>query len=113
MQVRSLKTEYAVRPLGTDVDRPRFSWLVNSPQYGAIQTAYQVRVRSGEAEVWDSGKVSSSQTFGVEYDGPALTPRTRYDWTVRVWDGDDRETEWAADEWFETGLRDEGFGAAQ
>ncbi|MET7281359.1 family 78 glycoside hydrolase catalytic domain [Kribbella sp. NPDC005582] len=112
MQVRSLKTEYAVRPLGTDVDRPRFSWLVSSPQYGAIQTAYQVRVRSGEAEVWDSGKVSSSQTF-IKYDGPALTPRTRYDWTVRVWDGDDRETEWAADEWFETGLLDEGFGAAQ
>ncbi len=113
MQVRSLKTEYAVRPLGTDVDRPRFSWLLSSPRYGAVQTAYQVRVRSGETEVWDSGKVSSSQTFGIEYDGLALAPRTQYHWTVRVWDGDDRETEWAADEWFETGLLDDGFGAAQ
>ncbi|TDD53048.1 hydrolase [Kribbella antibiotica] len=108
MLVASLKAEYAVRPLGTDVDRPRFSWIASAPGYGAVQTAYQLRVGS-----WDSGKVTSSRSFGVEYDGPALTPRTRYQWSVRVWDGSDRASEWAAEEWFETGLLGEGFGAAQ
>ena len=63
--------------------------------------------------MWDSGKVASARTFGIEYDGPPLTPRTRYHWTVRLWDGLDRAGEWAAPEWFETALLDEGFGEAR
>lgn len=112
MLVGSLKTEYAVRPLGTDADRPRFSWVATAPGYGARQTAYQVQLTSGDTEVWDSGKVPSAQSFGIEYDGPPLTPRTRYHWTVRLWDADDRETPTASD-WFETALRNEGFANAQ
>ncbi|MEV4261710.1 family 78 glycoside hydrolase catalytic domain [Kribbella sp. NPDC049584] len=114
---RSLKTEYAVRPLGVDVNRPRFSWVATAPGYGATQTAYQVLVASApelltpeSADVWDSGKVDSARTFGMEYDGPTAA-RTRYYWTVRLWD--DQASEWAAPEWFETGLREEGFGSAQ
>jgi alpha-L-rhamnosidase len=116
---RSLKTEYAVRPLGIDVVKPRLSWVANGPGYGATQTAYQVLVASSpellspeSADVWDSGKVSSDRTFGVEYDGPTA-PRTRYHWTVRLWDGLDRPGEWAAPEWFETALLDEAFVAAR
>ncbi|GAB2660467.1 family 78 glycoside hydrolase catalytic domain [Kribbella swartbergensis] len=111
----TLKTEYAVRPLGTDVRRPRFGWVATAPGYGATQTAYRILVGSapGLGDVWDSGKVASSRTFGVEYDGPSLKPRTRYHWTVRLWDGLDREGGWADPDWFETALLDEGFGAAR
>ncbi|WP_350277314.1 family 78 glycoside hydrolase catalytic domain [Kribbella sp. HUAS MG21] len=116
---RSLKTEYAVRPLGVDVVRPRFSWAADAPGYGATQTAYQVLVASApelltpeRADVWDSGKVESARTFGIEYDGPTAA-RTRYHWTVRLWDGSDQAGDWAVPERFETGLLDEGFGAAQ
>ncbi|NIK60744.1 family 78 glycoside hydrolase catalytic domain [Kribbella shirazensis] len=115
---RSLKTEYAVRPLGVDVPRPRFSWVADAPGYGATQTAYQLLVASApelltpeRTDVWDSGKVESARTFGIEYDGPTAA-RTRYHWTVRLWDGRGQAGEWAAPEWFETGLLDEGFGAA-
>lgn len=113
---RSLKTEYAVRPLGVDVPRPRFSWIADAPGYGATQAAYQILVASApelltpeSADVWDSGRVDSARTFGIEYDGPTAA-RTRYYWTVRL--SDDRPGEWAAPEWFETGLLDEGFGTA-
>jgi alpha-L-rhamnosidase len=116
---RSLKTEYADRPLGVDVPRPRFSWIAEAPGYGATQSAYQILVASApellipeQADVWDSGKVESARTFGVEYNGPAAA-RTRYHWTVRLWDGNDQGGEWATPEWFETGLLDEGFGSAQ
>ncbi|MFI7066306.1 family 78 glycoside hydrolase catalytic domain [Kribbella sp. NPDC050124] len=111
----TLKTEYAVRPLGTDVRRPRFGWIAAAPGYGATQSAYQVRVGSepGLGDVWDSGKVPAPRSFGIEYDGPPLTARTRYHWTVRLWDGLDREGDWAEPEWFETALLDEGFGAAR
>ena len=119
LTARSLKTEYAVRPLGIEVSRPRLSWIATALGYGATQTAYRILVASSpqlltpeSADVWDSGKVSSGRTFGIEYDGPAA-PRTRYHWTVRLWDGLDRAGEWAAPEWFETALLDEGFGAAR
>jgi alpha-L-rhamnosidase len=111
----TLKTEYAVQPLGTDVPRPRLSWIPTAPGYGATQTAYQIRVGSTPelSDVWDSGKVSSARTFGIEYDGPPLKPRTRYYWTVRLWDSLDREGNWADPEWFENALLDEGFATAR
>ena len=119
LTARSLKTEYAVRPLGTEVTRPRLSWIATAPAYGATQTAYQILVATApelltpeSADVWDSGKVSSARTFGVEHGGP-VAPRTRYHWTVRLWDGLDRAGEWSAPEWFETALLDEGFAAAR
>jgi alpha-L-rhamnosidase len=115
LNAETLKTEYAVRPLGTDVTRPRLSWIPTAPGYGATQTAYQILVGSAPelGDVWDSGKVSSSRSFGIEYDGPPLMPRTRYHWTVRLWDSLGREGEWADPEWFETALLDEGFGTAR
>lgn len=120
LTAETLKTEYAVRPLGSDVRRPRFSWVAAAPGYGATQTAYRILVASTpelltpeSADVWDSGKVSSARTFGIEYDGRPLAPRTRYHWTVQLWDAVDRESRWADAEWFETALLDEGFGSAR
>src|SRR5690606_10073556 len=62
---------------------------------------------------WDSGKVASPRAVGVPYDGPILAPRTRYYWSVRLWDRAGRATDWAEPAWFETGLLDEGFGPAR
>ncbi|TDO33499.1 alpha-L-rhamnosidase [Kribbella sp. VKM Ac-2527] len=119
LTVGRLTTEYAESPLGTDVARPRLAWIATAPGYGATQSAYQVLVASsaelltaGTADVWDSGEVLSDD-IQVEYDGPALTPRTRYHWAVRLWDGVGRVGGWSSPAWFETGLLDEGFGAAQ
>ncbi|MGW7682691.1 family 78 glycoside hydrolase catalytic domain [Kribbella sp. NPDC054772] len=116
---RSLQTEYAVRPVGVDVPKPRFSWVADSPGYGATQTAYRILVASApelltpeQADVWDSGKVESARTFGIEYDGP-VAARTRYHWTVLLWDGLDQSDQWAEPSSFETGLLNEGFHSAQ
>ncbi|WP_449334069.1 family 78 glycoside hydrolase catalytic domain [Streptomyces flavalbus] len=111
--LRVTRTTVEGRPnvLGTDVARPRLAWESASPGSGARQTAYRVQVRgdghggrSGPL-VWDSGKVLSAQgAGGVPYDGPALEPRTRYSWRVRVWDERDRASAWSAPQWFETTL---------
>ncbi|WP_020387701.1 family 78 glycoside hydrolase catalytic domain [Kribbella catacumbae] len=115
-----LTTEYADRPLGTDATRPRLGWIATAPGYGATQSAYQLLVASDPdlltpemADVWDSGQVASAKTFGIEYDGPALAPRTCYHWAVRLWDGLDRIGRWSQPSWFETGLLGEGFGDAE
>jgi alpha-L-rhamnosidase len=115
-----LTTEYADRPLGTDERLPRLSWTAGATDHCATQSAYQVlvattptRLKPGATDVWDSGRVRSSRSVGVAYGGPPLKPRTRYHWTVRLWDAAGRAGRWSAPAWFETGLLDEGFGRAR
>ena len=120
LTLRRLNAEYADELLGTDVRQPRLSWAGSADGHGTTQSAYQVLVATrpdlltpAAADVWDSGKVASSRAVGVPYAGPPLAARTRYHWTVRVWDEAGRSTEWTDPAWFETGLLDEGFGAAR
>ncbi|WP_399894608.1 alpha-L-rhamnosidase [Streptomyces sp. BBFR51] len=113
LRVTSPTVEYVRRPLGLDVPRPRLSWPLASGKPDMRQSAYQVRVATtpdglSDPDVWDSGKVVSGESVLVRYAGPALRPRTRYHWSVRVWDGDDRVSGWSTPSWWETGLMDAG-----
>ncbi|URN04956.1 glycoside hydrolase family 78 protein [Actinomadura madurae] len=111
VKVVQTRTEYADRPLGLDAARPRLTWRLGSAKRGQAQSAYEVRVASAPSrlsapDVWDSGKVDSAQSVLVPYAGPGLKPRTRYYWTVRVWDGTGRPSAWRKATWWETGLLD-------
>ncbi|MFI5758565.1 alpha-L-rhamnosidase [Streptomyces sp. NPDC051569] len=111
LRIASPTVEYVRRPLGLDTARPRLSWPMASAEPGQRQSAYQVRVASSAAglsrpDVWDSGKVVSGDSVLVPYAGPPLEPRTRYFWSVRVWDADGGVSEWSAPSWWETGLMD-------
>lgn len=103
--------EYVRQPLGLGPERPRLSWPLAATGAGRTQSAYQVRVALSERalekpDVWDSGKVVSGQSLHVTYGGPALRSRTRYHWSVRVWDGEGKVSAWSAPTWWETGLTD-------
>ncbi|MER5935839.1 family 78 glycoside hydrolase catalytic domain [Streptomyces sp. NPDC001928] len=109
--------EYAENVLGTDVAHPRLAWELASPGQGARQSAYRIQVTTGgtgwgRSLVWDSGKVMSANSVGVAYGGPALEPRTRYAWRVRVWDGRGEASAWSAPRWWETTLSPEEWGAS-
>ncbi|RSN44480.1 glycoside hydrolase family 78 protein, partial [Actinomadura sp. WAC 06369] len=111
VRVASTTTEYGDRPLGIDDPRPRFSWRLASPARNRSQSAYEIRVASApsrlaSADVWTSGRVASPRSVLVPYGGPALEPRTRYHWTVRVWDDRGRPSRWSEPTWWETGLLD-------
>lgn len=113
VKVRHLTTENTENPLGIGVARPRLSWQLSSPDRGQTQTAYEILVASSQAalaksqgDVWDSGKVTSSQSANVAYAGPALASSTRYFWKVRVWDGQDLASHWSSPQWWEMGLLD-------
>ncbi|MFE9879323.1 alpha-L-rhamnosidase [Streptomyces sp. NPDC005784] len=108
--------EYVQHPLGLDAQHPRLSWPLVSDKPGTLQSAYQLRVASSASrlsrpDVWDSGKVTSDQSVLVPYAGPQLTPRTRYFWSVRVWDTDGAASGWSAPSWWETGLMDARWSA--
>ena len=95
----ALTVNYASHPLGIE-STPHFSWDSGVPQ----QTAYEVKVTSASAPIWDTGTVSSSDDLNVAYGGPSLASGTRYDWQVRVWDASGNASPWSDPDWFETGM---------
>jgi alpha-L-rhamnosidase len=106
-----LRVEQRVNPLGIDVMRPVFSWQSDSTERNWKQSAYRVRVASaaiglasGKADVWDSGRVDSSDSVGIAYAGPELKSRQRYFWSVEVWDGKGRSSKPLTTAWWEMGL---------
>ena len=120
LRVTAQSTDLLARPLGTDSVRPRLAWTLAASRRAAVQSAYQVQVASspaaltsGSADVWDSGRVTSSNSTTVSYDGPAQTSSTRYFWRVRVWDGAGAPSTWSAATWWETGLLEDGDWQAQ
>ncbi len=105
-----LRCEYKVDPIGIDSPQPRLSWQLRSDERGVVQTAYRVQVASDrgaweeEAILWDTGKVASSRSIHVAYEGPALESAGRYSWRVRAWDEDGLASEWSAPAHWEMGL---------
>jgi alpha-L-rhamnosidase len=106
-----LKCEYRIDPLGIDERAPRLSWELQSESRGQVQSAYRVLVAGNgedlEAEenlLWDSGRVESDLTTGVEYGGEELRSGSRCVWKVRVWDGAGDASPYSTPAVFETGL---------
>jgi len=106
-----LRCEYAENPLGIDEARPRFSWTVGDTRRAAVQSAYQVIVSASadaagkdKGDVWDSGRVESNRSYGVEYSGPTLKSRQRCFWKVRTWDADGKSSAWSDAATWEMGL---------
>jgi alpha-L-rhamnosidase len=106
-----LRVEYASNPLGIDAHKPRLSWQIEADDRGVKQSAYQVRVALSERDLqresallWDSGKVVSEDSTHCPYEGPALQSGNRYHWQVRIWDGQDRVSNWSTPAYWEMGL---------
>ena len=107
----ALVSDHMNKPLGTDDRTPAFGWKLRSRERSQTQSAYRVLVASsrsalarGNGDMWDSGKVESSESLQVIYGGDPLESRHRYYWKVMVWDASGDGTGWSAPTWFETGL---------
>ena len=111
MKPNHLTCDAMTEPLGVDAEKPQLSWQLQDPGLGARQTAYHIEVASklplltaNEADVWDSGKIASDRSVGIEYAGPALAPEKRYYWRVTVWDKNGKPYPVSDASWWETGL---------
>ncbi|MFC8202053.1 family 78 glycoside hydrolase catalytic domain [Streptomyces sp. NPDC057298] len=122
--VWGLTVEHRTDPLGVDAPKPRFGWRTRSATRGWSQGAYQILVASSpdkltpsRADLWNSGRVSSSDSVAVLYKGKPLRASTRYHWTVTVWDSEGHKAGSAPPAVFETGLLSTdgttGWGGAQ
>jgi alpha-L-rhamnosidase len=102
LSVDGLRCEYQVDPAGIDVPSPRLTWTLCSTGRGQVQTAYQVIVagsreglEAGDGDLWDSGKVASSQSVLIPYAGKPLRSYQACYWQVRVWDHDGASSAWS------------------
>ena len=111
LQAYDLKCDYQTDPLGIDNLQPCLSWKLDSRERGQSQTAYQIvaattlaKLKKGEGDLWDSGKVNSSQSVGVPYGGASLHSGERVYWNVRAWDRKGKPFDCRQPAWWEIGL---------
>jgi len=98
-------------PVGVDPAAVRFSWVMESEARGQSQRAWQIAVASsreallaGKADVWDSGRVASTESLLVRYGGETLESARGYWWRVQVEDAEGRPADWSAPGRFVTAL---------
>src|SRR5262245_8547070 len=106
-----LRCEYLENPLGIDEQRPRLSWWLDDERPAELQTAYRILAASApqlleedRGDLWDSGRVESSETCHVPYGGSPLKSRDRVWWKVRTFDSDGEGSMWSRLAFFEVGL---------
>lgn len=112
-----LRCEHLVNPIGVDRVNPRFSWRMVDERPDIKQTSYSIivsenhqNIQRGVGDVWQSGKISSEKNL-ISYTGKALKPKTRYYWTVLVWDQDGEMFTAKETSFFETGKMNEAWRA--
>ncbi|MDB2462682.1 family 78 glycoside hydrolase catalytic domain [Algibacter sp.] len=104
------KTDGLVQPIGLVVEnirnthnvfvldeKPEFGWVL--PSAIKMQTAYKILVASSNeipennsGDVWNSGKILSSNSTNIEYNGAPLKVGQTYFWKVKIWDDNNTET---------------------
>lgn len=103
----NLKCEYLKNPLSVDSANPRLSWNLKANEQekqNLTQSAYQIVVASNQenlendvGDLWDTGKVSSDQNTHIRYEGNQLTPGQVAYWKVKVWDQDDKMSDYVSE----------------
>ncbi len=106
-----LKCEYKINPAGIDEKNPSFSWITEYEGYNSFQTAYRIIIASsirnlllGQGDIWDSGKVKSSDSAQIKYAGNPLHSNNNYFWQVMIWNENDESSLWSETTSFSTGL---------
>jgi len=113
LKATDLRCEYRRSPINIGTAAPRCGWVVRGPGRGRRQSAFRIRVAESEEALhegrdlfWDSGRMETSRSQGLVYEGDPLASETICVWTVRIWDEAGRPSAWSPPAWFETALLD-------
>ena len=106
-----LRCEFLTAPLGVDNTNPRLSWQSVSSVRDQRQTAYRILVANNVDDIlhhrgnlWDSGKVQSSQSLNVRYQGSRLKSGEQCWWTVELWDKNGKASDISSPSTWQIGL---------
>jgi len=111
LRVTGMRCNYSVNPLGVETPSPHLSWVLESDERDQYQKAYRIIVASsakllenGTGDLWDSGKVESSESAHIRYAGKQLKSGQQCWWKVCAWDKHDKASQWSDAAFFEMGL---------
>ncbi len=100
----------ALQQVTIQQQQPYFSWILDDPKPNSLQTAYRILVASDQAalardqaDVWDTGKISSDRSVAVRYEGTPLDTNMVYYWKVKVWNKQGEESPFSSTLSFKTG----------
>lgn len=109
--VCNLRCEYLDKPIAVENQTPLLSWQLQSGRSSVRQSAYRIlaatspsRLSGRKADLWDSGKITSSQSVQVKYAGKALGSRQTVYWKVMVWDEKGKASSWSETTQWSMGL---------
>ena len=116
-----LKCEYLRNPLSVDSPNPRLSWTfkaTDSKKQNLTQKAYQIIVSTDQqkldknvGDLWDTKKVVSDRNNHIRYEGKPLTARQTAYWKVKVWDQNDKPSEYSSPTFWGKGLEFKDWSA--
>ena len=120
VSVGDLRCEHLQNPQGIDVTQPRLSWMLQSGERGVKQSGYQIlvasseaKLKSGAADLWDSGQISADTSILVAYAGKPLASREECFWKIRVWDENGNASAWSKPAQWTMGILDAAAWHAQ
>ncbi|WP_244307390.1 hypothetical protein [Flavobacterium fluviatile] len=97
-----LTCEMAENPLAVNTNQPRLSWQLVSKEFYATQIGYQIlvssseeKLKNGEGDIWNSGRVNSEKNLQIIYSGTPLKSETKYFWKVKVWNQKGKASNWS------------------
>ncbi len=105
-----LTVEYIREPQYTKIidSKPEFSWVV--PKEAVFQKAFQILVSSTRenianniGDIWNSEVVRSNKSTDIEFGGEQLKQNSTYFWKVRIFDHDNRLSDYSEVQQFQTG----------
>ncbi|MFD0990023.1 glycoside hydrolase family 78 protein [Mariniflexile jejuense] len=101
IKLHNLQCEMLTNPLGIDVLQPRLSWQIITDVSEVEQKTYQIlvassveKLKNNNADLWDSGKVSSNASMNITYSGKKLNSKDEAYWKVKIWTNKG-ETQWS------------------
>lgn len=111
IRVSNLTCEGRPAAAGVSIDRPVFGWELEAEARGVSQRACRILLATspqllapGRADVWDSGRLATSESQFVAYRGKRLDPGRIYFWKVGVRGNKSRTFAWSDAARFSTGL---------
>ncbi|MCK5685932.1 family 78 glycoside hydrolase catalytic domain [bacterium] len=106
MEIYSLHCESSITPINIDINNPVFSWQLKGAGENLSQTAFRIQCSSSsnfiKVDYWDSGKIKTDNSIFIKYDGKELLSMQKIYWRVKVWDENNKESDWSEISFFET-----------
>lgn len=112
-EIYDLRCNKLSNPLGINSLTPSLEWKVRSIFKGDFQTHYRIiaaasvdKLNSNIGDLWDSGKIKSSEQIGINYNGMPLESGKILYWKVKIWTEKEKEQEWSKPSLFSIGMLD-------